>query len=322
MKSLICVFSMVLVLSALPVFAQSGVIFQSDFEKETQGWETRGERVSIKTSKDQAASGKKSLKVSKRNANWNGTQLNLTKMVTAGNIYKFTVSVKLDKGEAADEIKMTMQRGDDQFGNVGTANATADEWTTFSGNFNITGTDPFLLIYVEAARPETSFFIDDFKVELVKDNTPEQTGILVQNDFEDKTAQNWYTFGDGVEMFSTTAGGSRSLKVANRTQKWHGLVLDVSPILYKGRTYQISASVKLEAGQTPDKLKIIMQQTPLEGDPTYVEIVPAIKVTDGEWVTLKGEYKVTTERNNLLVRIEAEGEKTSFYLDNFELKVQ
>lgn len=322
MKSLICVFSLVFVLSAVSVFGQGEVVYQSDFEKDKQGWETRGERVSIKNSKKQAASGQKSLKVSKRNANWNGTQLNLTKMLSAGNVYKFTVAVRLDKGEEADEIKLTMQRGDDQFGNVGKAMVNAEEWTTISGNFNIPGTDPYLLVFVEAARPGTSYYIDDFKIELVKDNTPEQTGTLIKNDFEDKTAQNWFVLGEGVEMFSSTAGGSRSLKVGNRTEKGQGLVKDISPNIYRKRTYQISADVKLEAGQEPDKLKIQIQQTArADSKKIFVEVVPATEVTADEWVTLEGKYSTEADIINVLVIVEAEGENTSFYLDNFELKV-
>lgn len=321
MKSLVCVFTLIIAFTTATVFAQDGVILENDFEKGKQGWETRGERVSIKDSKDEAASGERSLKVSKRSDFWNGAQLNLTKILTAGNVYKFTVSVKLDEGEAADEVKLTMQRGDDQFGSVGSATASSDAWTRISGNFNISSTDPFLLIYVEAARPKTSFFIDDFKIELIKDNTPEQKGTLLKNDFEDKTAQNWLVLGNGVEIFSTTAGGSRSLKVGNRTQNWHGLALDVSPIIYKGRTYKVSASVKLEAGQSADKIKIVMQQSPQTDDPTYVEIVAPTKVTDAEWVTLEGEYKSTTEKNGLAIFVTAEGENTSFYLDDFELKI-
>lgn len=316
-----CLFSLILAISAMSVSAQTQTILQNDFEKGTQNWETRGERVSIKSSKDQAANGEKSLRVTKRNANWNGTQLNLTKTLTAGNIYKFTVSVKLDKGEAADEVKMTMQRGDDQFGGVGATTANADEWTTFSGNFNITGTDPYLLIYVEAGRPETSFFIDDFKIELMGDTTPKQSGTLLSNDFEDSTAQNWLVMGEGVQMFSTTAGGSRSLKVSERSEKWHGLALDVSPLIFKGRTYQFSVDVKLVTGQSPDKLKITMRETPKQGEQKYIAIANATEVTDGEWVTLKGEYTATTIDNNLLIYVEADGKATSFYLDNFELKI-
>lgn len=322
MKSVIFLCALVLAFSATNVFAQDDVIVQNDFEKGTEGWETRGERVSIKSTKDEAASGKKSLKVSKRNANWNGTQLNLTKKVTGGNIYKFTVSVKLDKGEDADEIKLTMQRGDDQFGNVGKASVSADKWTTISGNFNIPGTDPYLLVFVEAARPGTSYYIDDFKIELVKDNTPEQTGTLIKNDFEDSTAQNWFTLGEGVQLFSTTAGGSRSLKVGNRTDKGHGLIKDISPHIYRKRTYQISADVKLEAGQEPDKVKIKIQQTArADGEKTFVEVVPATEVTADGWVTLEGEYSTEADITNVLVIVEAEGKNTSFYLDNFELKV-
>ena len=322
MKLSVSLFALVLIFSAT-VFSQDQLILENDFEKGKQNWETRGDQVSIKNTKDQAANGKRSLKVSKRNANWNGTQLNITKILTGGNIYRFTVSVKLDEGEKDDEIKLTMQRGDDQFGGVGKAKVSSDKWTTISGNFNIPSTDPYLLVFVEAERPETSFYIDDFKIELVKDEAPpEQKGTLIKNDFEDKTAQNWFVLGRGVEIFSTTAGGSRSLKVANRTQKSHGLVKDISPHIYRDRTYQISASVKLVAGEATDKLKMKIQQTARKGDKiTFVEIVPATEVTTDEWVTLEGEYTAKADSRNILVIVEAEGENTSFYLDDFELKV-
>lgn len=318
---LVCLFLSVF-LFALPCFAQSDVVLQSDFENGTQRWETRGERVSIKSDKEQAASGTKSLRVTGRSANWNGAQLNVTKILSAGKSYKFTVSVKLAKGEATDEIKMTMQRGDSQFDGVGITNANSNEWTTFSGKFKPSGGDPYLLLYIEAGRDRTSYYIDDFKIELAGDDIPPQTGTILQNDFEDMTAQNWVVQGgDGVQMFSSNAGGSQSLKVSGRTAPWHGLALDISPLFFKGRTYLISVSAKLVKGQPTDSLKLTMKQTPPKGEPTYVEVSKLTPVTDGEWVTLSGEYKVTTSDNNLLIYVEAAGATTSFYIDNFVVKI-
>ncbi len=318
---LVCLFLLTFLLLVVPCFAQSEVVLQSDFENGTQNWETRGERVSIKSDKEQAASGTKSLKISGRSANWNGAQLNLTKILSAGKVYKFTVAVKLAKGEAIDEIKMTMQRGDSQYDGVGITNANANEWTLLSGKFKPSGGDPYLLLYVEAGRAKTSYYIDDFKVELAGDDIPAQTGTILQNDFEDMTAQNWVVLGDGVQMFSSNAAGSQSLKVTGRTAPWNGLALDISPMLFKGRTYLISVSARLVKGQPSDSLKITMRQTPPKGEASHIGITKPTTVTDGEWVTLSGQYTVTTNDNNLLIYVEAEGATTSFYIDNFAVKI-
>lgn len=316
-----CAFTVLSGVLAISAFAQADVIVENGFEKGIEKWEARGDRVSVSGSKDQAASGTKSLKIAGRSANWQGTQLNLTKLLLPRKAYKFTVSVKLAKGEKPDDLKMTMQRGDTQFDGIAIINANADQWTTFSGIFKNPGGDPYLLIYIEAIRPNTSYFIDDFKIELAGDDIPKQSGVILQNDFEDMTAQNWITRGDNVQMFSSNGGGSQSLKVTGRTANWQGLALDISPLMFKGRTYQISVSVRLLKGQTKDSLKITMQETPPKGNPTYTPISEPTSVTDGEWTTLSGAYTVKTSDNNLLIYVEAGGTTTSFYLDNFVIKV-
>lgn len=314
---------MILIVSAIPVFAQD-IVVSNDFEKGTEKWESRGP-VSISSSKDQAVSGTKSLRVSGRTAFWQGAQLNIIKLLSPGKIYKFTASVRLGKNNKADNVKMTIQRGsgsgESTYDGLALANANADEWKTLSGTFKPSGGDGYILVYFEAEQPATSFFIDDFKIEIAGDNIPAQSGEILKNDFEDMTAQNWSMRGDGVQMFSSNAAGSQSLKVTDRTQNWHGLQLDVSPMILKGRTYQISVSARLVKGQPNDSLKITMQQTPPKGEPTYVNISELTPVTDGEWVTISGEYKATTNDNNLLLYIEAAGAKTSFFIDNFSIKV-
>lgn len=322
-KRLSCLglFSFLFVLSVVHVFSQSEIVVQNDFEKGIQKWETRGDRVSISSSKDQALNGTKSLKISGRSANWQGSQLNVTKLLSGGKAYRFTISVKLAKGENPDDIKMTMQRGDTQYDTIGVSTANSDDWTTISGKFKCSGNDAYILVYVEAIRANTSYYIDDFKIEDAGDDIPKQTGTILQNDFEDLTAQNWIVRGDNVNMFSSNLYGGNSLKVSGRTANWHGLALDVSPLMFKGRTYIVSVSARLVKGQSPDSLKITMMQTPPKGEATYVPISNYTPVTDGEWTSLSGEYKVTTSDNNLLVYIEGTGATTSFLIDNFTVKM-
>lgn len=321
MRAYICLFSLVLFLSATTIFAQNQNILTIDFEKGTQRWEARGSgNVSIKTSKKHASNGKKSLRVSGRKESWQGSQLNVTEILKANTTYEFTVSVKLGKKQEPDKINLTMERGNNKFSGIGEATANADGWTTVTGRFKPDGKDQYLLVYVEAGRERTSFYIDNFKIDRVVE-IPNQKGVLITSDFEDRTAQNWFVRGSGVQIFSTTAGGSRSLKVANRRLNSHGVGKDLSPNFYKGRTYQISVDLKLVGGQTPDKFKVGMQQTAPDGEKTYVEIVPLTEVTDAKWVTLKGLYKATTWGNNLIIYVESEGNNSSYYLDNFVLSM-
>jgi endo-1,4-beta-xylanase len=324
MNNLVCFFFLVLITPAMSIFGQTAVV-ENGFEKGVEKWEARGDRVSISSSKDQFESGEKSLKVSGRSAFWQGAQLNIIKLLSPGKIYKFTASVKLGKNEKPDNLKMTIQHGsgggEGSYDNLSALQANSDEWKTLSGNFKPNGSDGYILVYFEADRANTSFFLDNFKIELAGDGTPKQSGVILQNDFEDLSAQNWGVRGDNVDMFSSNAGGSQSLKVTSRTQNWHGLQLDVSPLMFKGRTYQISVSARLLKGQKSDSLKVSMQETPPKGEAKYTEITTPKTVTDAEWTTLTGQYTATTTDNNLLLYVEAAGPTTSFFIDNFVIQI-
>lgn len=304
--------------SAASAAAQSSLVVENNFEKDAQNWEARGP-ATVKISKEDAASGAKSLKISGRADFWQGAQLNLTPILKGGNDYKFSIAVKLAKKEMPDDVKMTVQRGDKDYDNVGGAKVSADEWTTISGSFKPSGKDASLVVYLEAARPNTAFYIDDFKIENSGSVTPAQSGVLLKTDFEDNTAQNWFARGEGVQIFSSNAAGSQSLKVTGRTQNWEGVGLDVSPLIFKGQTYDVSVSVRLLKGESKDSLKITMLQTPSGKEPTYMEVTPSQEVTDTEWTTLTGKYIATTTNNNLVLYIESANAKTSFYVDNFTL---
>jgi endo-1,4-beta-xylanase len=318
-KSVFHLILMTLILFTNAVLAQSDFIYQNDFEKNQDKWEPHGSS-SVSLTKDEAANGVKSLKVSGRSANWHGAHLSVTKLLTPGETYRFTASVKLLKGFQPDEIKLTMQRGENQYQQVATGTVSADEWRTLTGIYKVPNGKDSLLFYIEAGRGNTSYVIDDFKIEKGEISLPKQSGTILQNDFEDMTGQNWITRGDGVQMFSSNAGGSQSLKVGNRTAPWHGLALDVSSIFYKGRTYQVFVSVRLVKGQSPDNLRVTVQITPPQGEAKYINITNPTKVTDSEWVALTGEFTGTTDDSKLLLYVEAEGATTSFFIDNFVIK--
>jgi endo-1,4-beta-xylanase len=307
------------VASAVNVFGQNVEVLRTDFEKGTQKWEARGARVSIKTTKKQWANGKKSLKVSGRRENWQGTQLNITSKLEAGKTYLFTVSVKLDKGEKPDDIKMTMQGGDNKFYGVGAVSANDQEWKTFSGKFTNTRSAPYLLIYIEASRVNTSYFIDDFKIETV--GIPEQAGVILTTDFQDKTSQNWGTRGEGVEMFSAAAGTDISLLVNKRSEPWHGLAMDVSNLFFKGRTYQLKISAKLFNGNAAAGLKMTVEETAPDGTKSYVQVSPLTTVMDTRWETITGKYNAKTQDHKLILIVESAGASTAFFIDNFEVKI-
>lgn len=301
--------------------AQSKVIVEHSFEEGTQNWEARGQNVSIGTTKKEFAGGKKSLRVRGRTAFWQGAQLNVTNIVSPGKTYELSVAVKLDKKQPPEQIKMTMQRGDNQFAGIAASEVSADGWTTLAGKYRDPGGADYLLLYIEAGRDRTAFFIDDFKI-VETAAAPEQKGVLIRSDFEDKTAQGWFVRGSGVQMFSSLeGGGSRALRVDARSKPWHGLALDISPKLYRGRTYQLSVAVKLNKGASPDKLQLKILRTPTEGEAVSVAVSPAVEVTDGEWVNLQGDYAVAADDSRVLVYVEAERPETSFFIDDFELKV-
>ena len=312
----------VLFLLTINASAQDKVIIENDFEDGEGYWIARGNGVSAKDTKKEFAGGKRSLQVKNRSANWHGAQIDVTPILKAGKSYNITISAKLAEKESPDELKLTMQRGLNQYVGIDLEVVNSDGWKTLQGKYKEEGGADPLILYVEATRTDTNFFLDNFKITEASD-IPDQKGVLLKNDFEDSTAQNWVIRGDrNVQMFSSTQGGtSRALRVEGRSETWHGLALDISPKFFKGRTYRMKISVKLASGQAEDKLKLTMQQTPPEGDPTYAEISPAKSVTSGEWVTLEGDYTVTTDNNNLLIYVEAENPSTSFFIDDFELSI-
>src|SRR6185295_10229952 len=138
---------------------------------------------------------------------------------------------------------------------------------TATGSFAIRsrrGIPPFLAVILVVAMAYSSFLLKPLPARA-------QSGPIVQNDFEDGTLQGWIPRGTAVLTNTTEAAatGTHSLKTTGRTAGFHGPSLNLFGTLSRGTIYQITASVRLVAGQPADTLKITMQRTPVGGSNAF-----------------------------------------------------
>lgn len=149
-----------------------------------------------------------------------------------------------------------------------------------------------------------------------------QSGTIVNNDFEDGSLQSWIPRGP-VTLTNTTeaaASGTHSLKTTGRVQGFNGPSLEVLSLLTEGATYQITASVRMVAGEAPATISVTMQQTPTGGgDNQFVTVAQNTNVTDQAFVTLTGLYSFGSDMTDLLLYIESSSATASYYLDDFSI---
>ena len=151
-----------------------------------------------------------------------------------------------------------------------------------------------------------------------------QTGAVVQNDFEDGALQGWIPRGP-VTLTNTNEvpahGGTRSLKTTGRTAGFNGPSLNAFGLLTKGATYQVTAWVRLVAGESPTQISVTMQRT-VSGGNSFDGIASssATGVTDAAWAQLSGLYSFGgNDPSALLLYIESSNATASYYVDDFSI---
>ncbi|GIO29538.1 MULTISPECIES: endo-1,4-beta-xylanase [Paenibacillus] len=140
----------------------------------------------------------------------------------------------------------------------------------------------------------------------------------ISKDFEDGTLQGWFGRG-GNEILTVSPlaahTGSYGMQVTGRTQGWNGPQLDVTPIMETGKTYHLSAWVKLPAGTPSSPVSMMVQRT-TGGSNTY-EAVKSVQAGDSGWVKLSGEYMLQQPIESLAVYFESFDHPTlDFYVDD------
>ena len=116
-------------------------------------------------------------------------------------------------------------------------------------------------------------------------------------------------------------GGTRSLKTTGRTAGFNGPSLNAFGLLTKGSTYQVTAWVRLVAGESPTQIRVTMQRT-VSGSNSFDSIASssATGVTDAAWVQLSGLYAFGgNDPSALLLYIESSSATASYYVDDFSI---
>lgn len=150
-------------------------------------------------------------------------------------------------------------------------------------------------------------------------NEPSSELERIATDFEDGTVQGWQPRGGSV-ILSASADAAHSgeygLKVEGRTQGWNGPTFNVTSFMQVGKTYGITAWVRLPAGSSTSSVSMLVERT-TDGTP-YYESVTSKTATDSGWVKLSGEYTLKNPVSSAGVYFESFDNPTlSFYVDEF-----
>ncbi len=144
-------------------------------------------------------------------------------------------------------------------------------------------------------------------------------GAVLNAGFEDGTAMGWYGRG-GVEELTATAAaahsGSYGLEIKGRTQSWHGPQHELTPVLEKGRSYTISAWLRLPEGAPSTAISMSVQQSTYGKDNEY-KALTSQTISADKWTELKADYVLTDSLDSAALYFEAgSSASASFYLDD------
>jgi endo-1,4-beta-xylanase len=320
---------LLILLSPQPASAQA--VVQNDFEDGTlQGWIPRGGTVVLTNTTEAAATGARSLKTTGRTAGFNGPSLNVLSTLSRGTVYQITASVRLVAGQAADSLKITVQRtpvgGSTAFDQVTPSTAVTDAgWVTLTGQYSFTTDVSGLLLYVEAAGATTQYYLDDFRINVVPalgcSDPPDTSGI--HSSFESGTREGWAPRIGRETLTVTTAdahGGAYSLLTTGRQAAFDGPAINAAGKLCNGSRYQVTLWAKLAPGQAPSQLRVSIQRT-LNGVTNFNTVVPNTNVTADGWVRLRTTYDFAFNYQSLTLYVESNSGTASFYIDDVDISL-
>lgn len=146
-------------LAASPAHADD-LLLSTDFSSgTTEGWSGRGDATV-------AVDPEQRLLVQGRTQTWNGASIDITAHIEVGVRYQLKVFLRLPAGEAAAELRTSVQRdtaGASSYDTVKWNTAVTDAaWVEFSGTYSISQAADRLQFYVESASSLTPVLLDAF----------------------------------------------------------------------------------------------------------------------------------------------------------------
>lgn len=310
--------------------AAAQVVLSTNFEDGgTDGWIPRGTGTALTNSTSQANTGTHSLLTTGRTQSFGGPSIDMSGL-TRGQLYIFTIYVRMAEGQANDSIRMTMQstiNGSNTFNTVASAGTvTNSAWVKMTGAFSPAASATALLLYIEGASATSSYYVDDFTVAQSNGgcaNPPDTTGFT--SDFENGTTQGWVGRG-AAQVANTTAdahGGVHSLLVTGRTASWNGPTLNISGKMCNGSQYAVVFWVKMAPGEPQTTIRVSLQLT-LAGSQSFKTLIGNAPVTSSAWVRFKVKpYTFSGAYDNLQIYVESAETAApfaSFYIDDASLQ--
>jgi hypothetical protein len=141
------------------------------------------------------------------------------------------------------------------------------------------------------------------------------TNVLKNPGFENGT-EGWSDRSCKIEVVTTPVhSGAKSAKVSGRTQTWQGIKQSLLGKVLNGKTYKISAWVRLENSES-DTVTISIEQTDDNG--TKYKNVAKVTAGNTEWVELSGDFKLDASGTlkTLDVYFEGPAPDVNFFVDD------
>ncbi len=272
-----------------------------DFDDETLGdWSASGSPTLAYVDAD----GGKALSIT-RAADYEGIQ-SPTGLLQQGVVYTFSMRAKLpdDSPLESTDIRFVVKPA---YNWVANTTITKDGWTELSGTYTVPGdvadlnevqvylgstdqTDPYTILVddVLITRPASQ-----------GDHTP----VDLTFDFEDGL-QGWVPRDAGgaptVAVTDTEAhGGTYAALVSDRDGQGDGIGLDVSEIFESGVTYDVTAWVKMAAGEEPDDIWLSMQRVN-EGADAFATLGQFGDVGSSAWTEISTSFTMADAETALL----------------------
>ena len=144
----------------------------------------------------------------------------------------------------------------------------------------------------------------------------------VSFDYEDGTLQGWGGRG-GNEVLAVNGtaahSGSYGLSVTGRTQGWNGPIVNLPGVMEVGKTYAITAWVRLPAGLPASTVSVLIQRQ--SGGESFYEHVNGKTASDSGWVQLSGQYTLKQPAESLGLYLESFDNPTlDFYVDDVRIE--
>ena len=145
------------------------LIVNGDVEQGLEPWTHQGGVIT--RSSAHANTGSSSLLISGRLQEWNAPIMPVKGMEN-NKQYRFSVFARMNDGESAANVKLTIRRttaGQTTFVTLGSGQASSTTWSEISGTFSASNIEESeqVAVYLEAENPTASYFVDTMTVEVV-----------------------------------------------------------------------------------------------------------------------------------------------------------